>query len=564
MKVKIRIILTFFLLLILYLGLGYRLFYIQIANHKKFKQIAKSNYSVQVNNISPFRGEICDRNGIPFAINRHTYSVGFNFKHSMVSGEMERDVLDLLGVSLGSDGKDSGFKWLARHITPEVASLLFKYQKDDLILIKENSRFFPQAPLASQVIGCVGTDNQGLSGIEYNFDKKLKDMVVNQELLRDAKGRIVYIPTGGEIKEGSAGAVYLTLDLSLQYIAERELKRGFKKHRPRWALAIIQDPRNGEILAMAQYPTFNNNLGVPGNVEDLKNKAVSNIFEPGSTFKVVTAAAALEEHVVKKDEMINCEGGEFEVGGFPIRDFEPHDFLNFEDCLVHSSNIALAKIGGRLKRKLLFKYARDFGFGNFTGIRLPGETRGILRKPDRWSGTSLSRISFGQEIGVTAVQLAGAFSTIANGGVLYEPRIIKKIEVKGRTREFEPLPIRRVISEETAKELTRILKEVVRRGSGKKAQVKGFSAAGKTGTAQKYDPETQTYKDGQYVALFGGFIPADNPRLTIIVVFDEPSVSFHWGGYVAAPVFSSIASASLNYLNIPPTEKVKFKNENEK
>ncbi len=551
MKAKIRIILLFFCLLILYIGLGFRLFHIQITCHKKFSRMAKNNYSVQINKISMRRGEICDRNGISLAINKHTYSIGFNFKYGKLTSEAKESISDSLGVDPAKLCAGRGFEWFVRHVKPEKIQPLFEYQKDGLVIVRENFRFYPQSPLASQVIGCVGTDNQGLSGIEYNFDKQLKDSIENHRLLRDAKGRIVYLSAQDGLKESGAGKVYLTIDLNLQYIVERELMNGFKKYKPCWALAIIQNPSNGEILAMAQYPSFDNNLGVPGNVEDLKNMSVSNIFEPGSTFKVVTAAAALEEQLVEKDEMIDCEGGEYVVGGFPIRDFKPHKFLNFEDCVVHSSNIAFAKIGARLERKLLFKYARDFGFGNFTGIRLPGETRGILRKPDRWSGTSLSRISFGQEIGVTAVQLAGAFSAIANGGVLYEPRIIKKIKVKGKTRVFEPLPIRRVVKADTAKELTRILKEVVKRGSGVKAKVEGYSVAGKTGTAQKYDPETQTYKD-KYVALFGGFIPADNPELTILVVIDEPDVEFYWGGYVAGPVFSSIARASLNYLNVPP------------
>ncbi len=554
MKIKIRVIILVFSLLIMYLGLGARLFHIQISSHKKLKRMAKRNYSVKVNKVSPCRGEVCDRNGKPFAINKHTYSVGFNYKYNQMTSEMSKDIERIIGIRLSESKESKKFEWIARHITPEVVEHLRKYRKESLIIVKENFRFYPYAPLASQVIGCVGMDNQGLSGIEYNFDKQLKDSTKNQEMLRDAKGRIVCLSVQEDSSNDHLSKVYLTIDMNIQYIAERELKKGFEKYKPRWALAIVQNPLNGHILAMAQYPTFDNNKGVPKSVEDLNNMAISNIFEPGSTFKMVTAAAALEEGIVEKREIIDCEGGEYEVGGFPIRDFKPHEKLTFEDCMVYSSNIALAKIGARLDRKLLFKYARDFGFGNFTGIRLPGETRGILRKPDRWSGTSLSRISFGQEIGVTAVQLAGAISTIANGGLLYEPRIIKKIEVKGGTREFQPLLIRRVVDADTAKTVTGILKEVVKRGSGEKARVERYSAAGKTGTAQKYNPETQTYKEDKYVALFGGFIPADNPQLTILVVFDEPDVEFHWGGYVAAPVFSTIAEATLNYLNIPPEE----------
>jgi cell division protein FtsI (penicillin-binding protein 3) len=551
MKIKLRIIIAFIILLALYGALSVRLFHIQISQHKKFQKMARGNYTVRKNKVSPTRGEICDRNGVALAINKHTYSIGFNFRNKKMDWKMKKDLSGVLGVAKKKLGKYKTFVWLARHVEPADAKELFKHKKNGLVIVKENFRFYPRSPLASQVIGCVGTDNQGLAGIEYVFDDQLRDIGRDQEVMRDAKGRTVYLSTGDE-KSDCIKKVYLTLDMNLQYIVERELKNGFRKFSPNWALAVVQDPSNGEILAMAQYPGFDNNDGVPQKVEEMKNKAISTIFEPGSTFKIVTAGAALQEKLVRRNERINCEGGEYEVGGFPIRDFEPHKFLSFEDCMVHSSNIAMAKIGDRLERKLLFKYARDFGFGNFSGIRLPGETRGILRKPDRWSGTSLSRISFGQEIGSNAVQLVGAFSVVANGGTLYEPKIIKKIETKSSSKEYAPLMIRRVISEKTATELKDILKEVVKRGSGVKAQLPGYPVAGKTGTAQKYNPKTFRYYENKYVALFGGFVPADDPKLTILVVYDEPAVSYHWGGYVAAPVFKEIAKAALNYLNIPP------------
>lgn len=542
-------------MVILYIGLGVRLFHVQITSHKTFKKIAKNSYTVQIDRVSPKRGSIYDRNGIELAVNKHTYSIGFNFRNVSMRDKLKKDLIRILCLDdkiLAKKISNKRFDWLSRHIDPLTMKNLQQYKKNGLVIVKENSRFYPQAPMASQIIGCVGIDNQGLSGIEYNFEKQLRESDKSYELLRDAKGRVIYLAPDETSTENSVASVYLSIDSNLQYIAEREIKKGYKKYRPKWAMAIIQNPNNGEILAMAEYPGFDNNMGVPENMEKLKNMAVSYIFEPGSTFKIVTAAAAFEEKLVSNNEIINCENGEYEVGGFPIRDFEPHKELSFMDCMVYSSNIGLSKIGARLDRRLLFKYARDFGFGNFTGLRLPGEARGILRKPDRWSGTSLSRISFGQEIGVTGVQLIGAISVVANGGVLYEPRIVRKIITKGSTRKYDPLPIRRVISKETADKMKNILIEVVKRGSGLQAKVSGYLVAGKTGTAQKYNPQTQTYYKDKYVALFGGFVPAEDPVLSILVVYDEPEVEYHWGGYVAAPVFSKIAEAALNYLNIPP------------
>lgn len=535
--------------------MGIRLFSIQILEHQKLSRIAQNNYSIHINKISQPRGEIYDRNGLPLAINKHTYSIGFNLNYGKVSREMEKALSAFLNINVKEVSimlnACKRFTWLTRQAEPHNILPLFKYKKNGLVIVRENSRFYPQAPLLAQIIGCVGTDNQGLSGIEFNFDEHLKSTSKIQKLIKDAKGRIIHISDINNRISADQSRLNLTIDLNLQYIAERELRKGFKKFRPKLAMALIQNPLNGEILALAVYPSFDNNT-VPDSIKDLKNMAISSIFEPGSTFKIVTAAAALQEGLAEVDEIINCENGEYEVGGFPIRDFEPHTSLSFKDCLIYSSNIGLAKIGERVGKRLLYKYARDFGFGNFTGIRLPGETRGILRKPDRWSGTSLSRISFGQEIGVTAIQLVGAFSTIANGGVLYEPRIIKNIEVGGKIREYRPLPIRRVISKETSEILIKILQEVVEKGSGTQAKVKGYKVAGKTGTAQKFNTETLTYEENKYVALFAGFVPANDPKLSILVIFDEPHESLYWGGYVAAPVFSSIAESSLSYLNISP------------
>ncbi len=557
MNIKVRAGMMMFAIVAVFALISVRLFYVQVIQHGEYSRRARRFYTVVEQNVTPSRGRILDRNGIVLAENRHTYSVGINPGRAGVCG----DLVSALSASLGKPRAEirsllssgAGFRWLSRHAEPGDVEGLYSFRDSGIVLARENHRIYPQAPLASDIIGIVGTDNQGLGGIEHSFETYLRGIPQKRTMIRDARGRTVYLDVDETSPSRDDAEVYLTLDAGLQYIAEREIKEGLKRVRARGAMVIIQEPSSGKILAMASYPNYDNSFGVPENSDLLKIKPVTNIFEPGSTFKIFTAAGALQESLVEIEEQFDCEGGTYTVGGFPIRDFEPHDFLSFREVMLYSSNIGMAKTAERMGENILYKYARNFGFGNFTGIRLPGEPRGILRKPDRWSGTSLSRISFGQEIGVTAVQLACAISAVANGGILREPQIVEKVSVSGNVRRYESLAVRRVVSEETARKINDMLVDTVRYGSGVSASVKGYPVAGKTGTAQKFDPETFHYAKDKYVALFGGYFPADNPRLTIVVIFEEPEGPFRWGSYVAAPVFSNIARAAISYLDIAPT-----------
>ncbi len=560
MKLKIRIVLLSGVVFLCLFGIGFRLFAIQILRHSKFTAVARRNYTINSGRNTIMRGSIIDRNGKELALNRHTYSVGFR----PISDPGDRqNIIRAAASSLNMSEEQvrravkgrSRFTWLARHVSPEKVEDLFPYSNRGIELFRENHRYYPFSPIGVNVLGCVGTDNQGLSGIEFYYNELLTARVENKNKVRDARGRTIYSARDDNTEE-RPGNIVLSIDKNIQYILRRELLAGIKENEAGWAMAVVQDVNNGKILGMEVCPSYDSNAGSYTAADNLKNMVVSHVFEPGSTFKIVPAAAALEEKLMDVDEMIDCEGGTYDVGGFPIRDFNSHDELSFMDCMVHSSNIGMAKIGSLLGENLLYKYARDFGFGNFTGVRLPGETRGILRKPDRWSGTSLSRISFGQEIGVTAIQLIGAISAVANGGVLYEPRIVQAIEEKGRIKEMEPLKIRRVISEENSRKLRHILREAVERGSGERAAVGGYSVAGKTGTAQKFNLEKMSYEEDRFVALFGGFIPADEPEVAILVIFDEPGGELHWGGHVAAPVFSRVAKSLMSYLSIPPDRVV--------
>ncbi len=557
MNIKVRVGMLLIFIMAVFAVIAVRLFYIQVIQHGEYSRRARRFYTVVEQHVTHSRGRILDRNGIVLAENRHTYSVGINPVRTGVSPEL----LAVLSNSLGRSRTEmrslimsgTGFRWIVRHAEPADIEPLYAFREEGIVLVRENHRIYPQAPLASDIIGIVGTDNQGLGGVEHSFENYLRGIPQKRTMIRDARGRSVSLDIEESSSSRDNAEIYLTLDAGLQYIAEREIKKGLERVRASGAMVVIQEPGSGKILAMASYPAYDNSMGIPENSDILKIKPVTNIFEPGSTFKIFTAAGALQEGLVEVDEQFDCEGGTYTVGGFPIRDFEPHDFLSFREVMRYSSNIGIAKTAERMGENLLYKYARNFGFGNFTGIRLPGEPRGILRKPDRWSGTSLSRISFGQEVGVTAVQLACAISSVANGGILREPQIVEKISISGNVRKYESLAIRRVISEDTARNINDMLVDTVRYGSGVSASVRGYPVAGKTGTAQKFDPETFNYAKDKYIALFGGYIPADDPKLTIVVIFEEPEGPFRWGSYVAAPVFSNIARAAVSYLDIKPS-----------
>ncbi|OGR84301.1 MAG: hypothetical protein A2901_03050 [Elusimicrobia bacterium RIFCSPLOWO2_01_FULL_54_10] len=350
--------------------------------------------------------------------------------------------------------------------------------------------------------------------------------------------------------EAPKSAVTLTIDRTLQYYAEKELKAGVEEFQAKSGMILIQDPRTGDILAMASYPHFDPNILSKGTLPEnfnrkwLDNPAVSHLFEPGSTLKVVTFAAALEEKAISSNEMFNCEGGKWKVAGAVINDHEPQGLLTASQVLEKSSNIGTAKVGLKLGAERFYRYVRAFGFGTRTGLPIPGETDGLFREPRKWTPQSLPVLSFGQEIGVTAVQLIGAFSAVANGGLLMEPRVT-------RTENQAPRMVRRVVSAKTCATLNEMMRAVVERGTGSKARVPGFTVCGKTGTAQKIDPKTRKYSDEKYVASFCGFLPAKNPALVGLVILDEPRTTY-WGGETAAPVFSRVMSRAVTVLDIPP------------
>jgi len=542
-------------ILILFI-LEIRLYYIQIVSHRQYKSMADKQ-SISIRQIEFKRGTIYDRNGKELAIELEVssvYAIPSSISNPKATAKKLAPLLNISEKSICKKLETSdSFVWLKRKIDYEVAEKINSLHLKGIRFVSEGKRFYPENELASQVIGLAGLDNQGLSGVENSFDKTLRGKTKKTVRRKDGFGRELVAAESAYPLEISGCGVVTTIDRVIQYIVEEELRKAYYENRASLATIIVQDCQTGEILALANFPSFNGNSSSREKYKYLKNSAISGIFEPGSTFKPMVVAALLEEDLVKLKDLFYCENGLYLLNGLPVRDHESEGWLTFAQVVEKSSNIGMVKAGQLLGKNKLYQYARDFGFGNYTGIKLPGETTGILNKPKDWSEISLSRLSFGQGVGVTAIQLASAFSCLANGGVLMEPMIVKRIvdSQGGVVKEFQPYQVRRVISYKTAQTLTHILCGTVENGTGQGAKIAGYKVAGKTGTAQKFDPASGEYSKTAYVASFVGYIPADRPKVTILVLLDEPQ-GFYWGGSVAAPVFARVGLKIMHYLGIPP------------
>jgi cell division protein FtsI (penicillin-binding protein 3) len=446
------------------------------------------------------------------------------------------------------------FIWLRRRLAPDVAARVRALGEPGLGFLDEPLRLYPNRELAAHVLGFEGVDG-GLEGVERAWNEVLAGTPGRAIVGRDALGREV--STQRVLAAPAPGhGVMLTLDTTIQYLAEREIDAAYRRTQARAAMAVAMDPRTGDVLALAIRPAFNPNafLDVPSR-EVWRNRAVTDPFEPGSTFKVILAAAALEEGVVRPDDRIWAENGQLTIAKTTIHDWKKFGWLSFAEVLQNSSNVGSMKVGLALGRDRYYRYMTAFGFGAPTGVGLPGESRGVLRNPERWSPLSLPTMSIGQEVSVTALQMLTAFGAVANGGTLMQPRLVKaEFDADGReVRRADPRALRQVISPETARTLTQILMQVVEQGTGHLAAVPGYPVAGKTGTAQKLDPATRRYSRAPGVLSFIGFVPADEPRLVLLVLLDEPKTE-KWGSEAAAPIFSAIAGPVLRYLEVPPRD----------
>jgi cell division protein FtsI (penicillin-binding protein 3) len=442
------------------------------------------------------------------------------------------------------------FCWVARKSDDETIERIRSLNLQGIHFQKEPKRFYPARDLAAQVVGTVGMEDSGLSGIEHAFDDKLRGragkMFISVDARRQWFADVEKQPEPGE-------SLVLTIDKNIQYIAEKELDQAIHDTQAVAGTVIVENPHTGEILALANRPTFNPNLRKQITPGALTNRAVSYVYEPGSTFKLVTISAALEEKLTNPDEVFDCQMGSIVYNGMRIRDSKPHGLLPVWGVLAESSDVGAIKIALRLGEDRFYKYIRAYGFGQQTGIELPGETRGMTKPVSRWSKVSIAAISMGQEIGISPIQLAGLISTFANDGVWVAPRIVAgKVEPQGtpQTVAFHPGESRRVISSFTAAEMRSMMQKVVLEGTGRKAILEGYTSAGKTGTAQKVDPATGAYSKTKYIGSFAGFAPLNNPQIVVAVILDS-AVGLHQGGQVSAPVFHRIAQQVLEYLHVP-------------
>jgi cell division protein FtsI/penicillin-binding protein 2 len=532
-----------------------RLAWLQVVNYGFLTQKAAKQQQRSID-VSPVRGNIYDRNGNELAM---TVSVDSIFA---VPSEIPdiRGTSRLLSHILKIDATDlenrmsssHAFAWVARKVENDLSARVRALNLKGIYFQKEAKRNYPKRELAAQVLGYVGLDDEGLGGVEREYDARLAGkpgkMLITMDNKRRSLARVEKRPEPGE-------NVVLTIEEKIQYIAERELERAMEETRAESGTVIVENPHTGEILALANRPTFNPNLLKTAAPKSLKNRAVSDIYEPGSTFKVVTLSAALEERLTNPDEVIDCQMGSIVVNGLRIHDHKAYGDLTVAQVLAKSSDVGAIKLALRLGEERFDHYIRAFGFGTQTGIEIPGETRGMHKPVSRWSKVSIGAISMGQEIGVSPVQLAAMMSTIANDGVYVAPRIIAGTTPPRSTPQlitFHPALGRRVISPLTAAQMKHMLEGVVLGGTGPKAILDGYSVAGKTGTAQKVDPETGRYSHRQHIASFSGFAPVNNPAVSILVVLDQPDTyPRDQGGDVAAPVFARVAQQVLGYMNVP-------------
>lgn len=552
------------LLTVGFLLVSVRLVVLQVFQHDEWSKRAEREHEKNVS-IEAERGAIYDRNGTVLAMNVEVpsvYAVPGEIRNSAAVSRKLGPILKIDPKSLAKkldDGKS--FVWLARKIDPAKAEEIRRLQLDGIGFVMESQRFYPKRALFGHLLGFAGLDNRGLEGIELKYDTTLRGEKGWLVLERDAHGKSIFPKDLNYIAPSRGKDLYLTVDEVIQHISERELDRVVDQTRAKGGTIIVMDPWSGEILGMAVRPRFNPNTVRTHQPSEWRNRAITDAYEPGSTFKIVTAAAALEEKVVDPNEMIDCEEGSYRIFGTVMNDHDPVGVVPFHQVIAKSSNIGTAKVAQRLGEKRMSDYIRAFGFGERLGIDLLGEMPGLVRDPKQWSKRSLASISIGQEIGVTPLQVITAVSAIANGGWLMTPHLIRQVKEidlqrvggEGRViRESSPQVRRRAVSEGTAREMVRILEGVVSKsGTGLLAAIPGYSVAGKTGTAQKIDPATGRYSRHAFVSSFVGFAPAEDPAVAILVMIDEPEGE-GWGGTVAAPVFSTIGREVLHYLKVPP------------
>lgn len=538
------------------LVIGARLVQLQVSRHDDLTARARSQQLGAIET-SPSRGQVLDRQGRELARSVDTESFFADPREIDRVDETARKIAAITGqdrVELAkrlNDSKDSNkkFIWLVRRLDVQRATQMDALNVEGVYSRKEPKRYYPNDSLAAHVLGFVGTDEIGLSGVEQFYNDKIRGESGKLYLETDARQRAF---ESYEVQPHPGQTVVLTIDQTIQYRTEQALAAAVERAHAKSGTAIVMDPQTGEILALANSPSFDPNQPPKDSAEGRANGALQNIYEPGSTFKVVAYSAAIEKGLVKPEDKIDCQMGQITVAGRLIHDHHAFGVLTVAEALAQSSNVGAIKLALLIGNESMYDYMRRLGFGSRTGIDLAGESPGILRQLNRWQPSSIGSIAMGQEIGVTPLQMATAYSVLANGGMLVKPYLVRELRSPDGAVLFQAKPeTRQALKPETTRALRGMLEGVTLRGTARKAQLEGYTAAGKTGTAQKIDPKTRAYSPTKYIGSFVGFAPVNNPRVVIIVVIDEPLGAYH-GGEVAAPVFREIAEQILPELSVTP------------
>jgi stage V sporulation protein D (sporulation-specific penicillin-binding protein) len=574
---KKRLVFFLFFLIAVFIFLIGRLGWIQLFQGAQLKKMAQENWTRNLK-VTPKRGLILDRNGKVLAKSASADTIALRPNQIEDPEELARKLSPILGIDEEvilekATDKTKSEIWLARQITREQSNEIRQLQLKGIAFTEESKRYYPNKNFASHILGFTGVDGQGLDGIEIKFDDDLKGSPGKIETETDALGREIPFSTDKYIPPRDGYDLVLTIDEVIQHFAEKAAENALIENKAKSVTAIVMDPSTGEILAMVNKPDYDPNEFPPKSAKTwqdvqalTRNFAVSNVYEPGSTFKIITAAAALEEGVIRPNDELYCSGHKV-VDGQRIkcwRSYNPHGAQTFVKGVQNSCNPVFMEVAERLGLEAFYSYIRNFGFGKKTGIQLPGEASGIVMNQGNVKPVDLARISFGQAIAVTPIQLVTAVSAVANGGYLMQPTIVKELRDKegNVVEEYKPQAVRQVISEETSEIMRDILESVVSEGTGRHAYLEGYKVAGKTGTAQKY--VNGVISRDKHVASFIGFAPADDPKLTVLVVIDEPGVVPYYGGTIAAPVVKQIISDTFKYLNISPDVEQEGENQQKK
>jgi cell division protein FtsI (penicillin-binding protein 3) len=542
--------------------IGGRLVYLQVGQYEYLSQRAQKQQQ-HAERTNALRGLILDRNGRELARSLDVDSfVAVAKEDKFDPRETAKKFASTLGLEElplrarleEAKAAKREFVWIARQVDPEQAAKIHELKLAGVRTVKEPKRYYPNGALAAHVLGYVGTDDKALGGVELFQNAALSGE--DGKTVLDSDGRHQSFKSF-EIEAQPGQSVVLTIDQNIQYQVERALATAMEQTRAKSATALVLDPHTGEILALANAPTFDPNNAKKIAEDVRKNQALQNIYEPGSTFKVVAYSAAIEEKLVTPTDLIDCQMGSINLFGRIIHDTHAYGTLTITEALAKSSNVAAIKLGMRVGKERMYDYMMRYGFNQKTGIELKGETRGVVRRPEKWHPSSMGSVAMGQEVGVTPIQMAASYAVIANDGVRIAPHLVREVQdANGQVLQRTTPETHRVLSVETARTLRPMLESVTLDGTAKTAQLDGYTAAGKTGTAQKIDPKTRAYSKTKYVASFVGFAPVENPAVVIIVVIDEPAGSYY-GGTVAAPVFREIAESVLPYLDVAPDTEFK-------